>query len=517
MNPIANNLGKFVTYMTKNDAMAPIIGLEATVTGGRTIQAYKRGGEDEARERLIEETTGAVVWLWGVKSLNAVGDKILKKMFGANFDVGTDKVLRTPFENFIKKNPPKNFSSKQVALIKAAKVLASVVLADAFIGLVVPPLNQALTRNLAKKRSEDKAHAKVPNEKDKITIQNKDSISDKPSFKGGGALSAINTFTNAIENTNTGKLLSTDAGLISGRMYSARNNEERKEIAIRDIGSIYFYMWAQNHIGNVLNFAETGRFTRLNPTSAGILDEHLAKFLKSKGNELTTEEFKKLVLGETPKAVNDLEKIKFETAELGAIDKFFNNFKNNKKEPLKAITVKDLKEQTSKIKELSEVFSDKNIISRIEKMSQLQPLRKGEAVITKQQIIDALNIAEINNPELLDKMFTQFTDGASKDELKFVSNDKLYNLKKEMEDYINDICKKAKNGKINHDVLNNMKNKNLMFSGINFLAGFGIAALFLSTLIPKFQYWYTQHTTGKNEFPGTYDLDEDIKTNKSHN
>ena len=47
-----NNLANIVTRMTKPDAIEPIIALEATVTGGRTRQAYKRGGENEARERL---------------------------------------------------------------------------------------------------------------------------------------------------------------------------------------------------------------------------------------------------------------------------------------------------------------------------------------------------------------------------------------------------------------------------------------------------------------------------------
>ena len=103
MNPV-NGAGfaRFITNMTKNDAMGPIIALEATVTGGRTIQAYKRGGKDEARERLIEESTGAIVWLFGVKALNWFGDKILGKIFGGNFDVGTDNILRTPFKNFMK-------------------------------------------------------------------------------------------------------------------------------------------------------------------------------------------------------------------------------------------------------------------------------------------------------------------------------------------------------------------------------------------------------------------------------
>ena len=97
-------LAGFITAMTKADALAPIVALECTVTGGRTIQAYKRGGKEEARERIIEETTGAIVWLWGVKVLNEWGDKILSKYLGTpgqNFDVGTDKVLRTPFKNYI--------------------------------------------------------------------------------------------------------------------------------------------------------------------------------------------------------------------------------------------------------------------------------------------------------------------------------------------------------------------------------------------------------------------------------
>ena len=480
--------------MTKSDAMAPIIGLEATVTGGRTIQAQKRGGKDEARERLIEETTGAVVWLGGVRVINDyVGDPILKKLFGGNFDVGTDKVLRTPFDNFMKKNPPKGFSPKTVAIIKGIKVLASVLIADAFIGLVVPPLNQKLTKNLAKKKA-------IANQAEQVTENNKES-SKNPSFKGGGGLGAINAFTNAIENTNTGKLLSTDAGLVSGRMYSARNNEERKEIAIRDIGSIYFYMWAQGHVGNLLNYAESGRFTRLNPTTANILDEHLAKFIESKGGEMSVEEFKNAVLGKNPADIKLPDGIKFESAELGKMTKFMDKFRSKPTEPLQAVKVSELKN----IKELEGIWT------RIEDMSKLQPLRQGEAVITKQQIIDAMNIAEINDPKLLDKAFTEFTGGASKDEYKFVSNKKLYNLKADMENYVKDLCKGAKDGKINKQALQKMKNKNLTYSGINFAAGFAVAALFLSTLIPKFQYWYTRKTTGKNEFPGTYDLDEQVK------
>ena len=73
-------------------------------------------------------------------------------------------------------------------------------------------------------------------------------------------------------------------------MYSARNKDERREIAIRDIGSIYFYMWAQGHVRNVLNYIQTGKSERLNPTTATSLDKHLQDFLAKNGGEMTVEE-----------------------------------------------------------------------------------------------------------------------------------------------------------------------------------------------------------------------------------
>ena len=54
----------------------PVITLEACVEAGRTYQAYKRGGFDEARERITEEFSGAVFWLGGVTGLNWLFEKM---------------------------------------------------------------------------------------------------------------------------------------------------------------------------------------------------------------------------------------------------------------------------------------------------------------------------------------------------------------------------------------------------------------------------------------------------------
>ena len=499
-------LAKVITSMTKADALPPVIALEGCVVTGRTYQAYKRGKWDEARERFIEEIMGSITWLGGVLSLNWLGDKVVAKILksnGKNFDVGKDSV-RTPFKNFMNKVKTHKFSPTEVAGIKCAKVLTSIILANLFIGFVVPKVNQGLTKKIRHER-------KVEKEQQKLFTPNNDLKTNDVAFKGG--MNAVNAFTNLIENTNAGKLLSSDAGIVTGRMYNARRPEERREIAIRDIGSIYFYMWASGHVGNLLNLAESGKATRLNPNTAQILDKHLQKFLGE--NSMDVNEFRNAVLG-NPNDVKISEKIKFESEPVKGLSKLFN------KKPLEIIKLSDLEK-------VDDIASD--VLERARKMAELQPEKSGEKILTKQQIIDAYNKAEINNTQLLHNAFSEFTGGQGKkigedkngkpirsefefeggkynDEYRFVSNKKLYKLKSQMEQYVENICKEAKDGKVDKKLLDKVKNKNIMYSGLNFAAGFVVAATFLSTLIPKFQYYVTRKATGVNAFPGTYDYEK---------
>lgn len=497
-------LAKFITKMTKNDALEPVIALESCVVTGRTYQAYKRGKWDEARERFIEEIMGSITWLGGVFSLNWFGDKVVAKILksnGKNFDVGTDKILRTPFENFMNKIKTHKYSPTQVACLKSAKVLSAIVLANLFIGFVVPKANQALTKKVRHERKIEKEQQELFS----TQLKSKDLA-----FKGG--MNAVNAFTNIIENTNAGKLLSSDAGIVAGRTYNARRPEERREIAIRDIGSIYFYMWASGHVGNLMNMIESGKATRLNPNTALILDNHLQKFLNDK--DMTVNEFRDAILGKP----NDIKlpDITFEKQELGWFSKLMN------KKPLEII-------ELSKFEELKDIPAD--VLERAREMSKLQPEKQGKRILTKQQIIDAYNNAEINSTKLLNNVFSEFTGGKGNiigedakgkkihseveftggnyiDEFRYVSNKKLYKLKSQMEQYVETICKEAKGGKINKALLDKVRHKNIMFSGINFATGFTVAAIFLSTLIPKFQYYVTRRTTGVDAFPGTYDYEK---------
>jgi hypothetical protein len=175
-----------------------------------------------------------------------------------------------------------------------------------------------------------------------------------------------------------------------------------------------------------------------------------------------------------------------------------NQFRKNKVEPL----------QVAKVNELAPLITNNEVFSRVQEMSKLQPQKLGESVITKQQLINAFNKAEINDPKLLDKIYTEFTGGANKDEFKYISEKSLSNLKKEMEEYVERICKSSKDGVVDEKLIKKIKNKNITYSGINFVAGFAVAAAFLSTFIPKIQYYITKKTTGVDAFPGTYDYEK---------
>lgn len=48
-------------------------------------------------------------------------------------------------------------------------------------------------------------------------------------------------------------------------------------------------------------------------------------------------------------------------------------------------------------------------------------------------------------------------------------------------------------------------------NGIFMALAMGVSALFLSTIIPKIQYYITFLRTGKNSFPGTENLEQKNK------
>lgn len=521
-NSIEKNARKIISGMKKGDALLPVILLELAVTGGRTYHAYQRGGFVEARERGTEETIGAIFWFWGVQMFNKLGDFVGKKILRLDgveinkdkdgkssllglekikFDVGKDHA-RDSLKNYIemvKKQIPKleqkgmkipKISEKTLAVFKFTKVAASIILSNAVIGFVVPKLNQAITKNYqtsiknldAKKAEENKATL-MKNADNFDKFANKTKEKKDTTFQGAGGIQSLLTVSHYLENDNRCKLLSSDVGIAGGRAINARNEHERREVLFRDLSSIYFYMFCKNHLDSGLNMLTTGRASRLDPTSVEILDNHLKEKLiltKENNKNYDATEFEKLIFGEDISVPENIQK----------------EFKDKNS----IITLDNFKKLSgnSKYNEIAE------------KMSKLQPQIESVSILTKEQVQDVYKGGLINDPEMLSKVFEKYSGGKSNNPVAYYPEKDLRNLKQRMHDYVGDIIKKAKNKgqNIDFNTLKKANKMNLIHNGLNLAAGFAVSAYFLSTAIPKIQYWITQRKTGQNSFPGIQEYDK---------
>jgi len=491
-----------------SDGFLPVIALEAFVEAGRTYQAYRRGGFDEARERITEEFSGAVFWLGGVTGLNWVFEKLgqkLLKLPNKMVDIAHDET-RNPLKRYLANEVKKNggaISESLMAKFKFTKVIASVLIANAFIGFILPKINQAITRSYHKN---DKNNSQNVNDeffkRPHLETFGQNNGDKDTSFTGKWDLLSI---ANNFENKRNWKLLSVDAGTASGRAYSARNNDERVEILFRDLSSIYFYMFNMANMNSWLNQIEQGKGnkSRLDPSSAKFATEYLQNYVGD--GKVDAETFAKEVLGENKEFPESL-KAKFEKHKIITLDDF--------KAELKNIVPADKLADYEKI---------------AQQMSELQPERivqveangvtvnASRRILTQGQVKDVLNGGHINNPEFLKEFYAnalghrKFMDN---EKYKFVPQSTFDSLKNDLTNYIKSIVEQAKKADVKEITSSSLKKAskhNFKMNLINWGSGFAVSALFLSTLIPKMQYWITKMRTGENSFPGTEEFRQDNK------
>lgn len=497
-------------------SIVPLIMLEAFVEGGRTYQAYKRGGFDEARERITEEMIAAAFWFSGVAGFNRlidlfVGKKMLK-LPETNFDVAKD-AAHNPLQNYLKKFNFKNLeeAEKKIAKFKFGKAISSILLANVLVGFAVPKLNQAITKKLRKKREQNK-QSKPETQTQTNTAQtysfdkfiNNSKDKKQVPFEGGSTQLLLG-LANSFENDARYQLLSTDVGIAGGRAICARNNHERTEVLFRDITSSYFYMFNMPVMAMFLNRLQDGKKTRLDPVAAQQVTDHLNEVLKDNQNKMSVEKFKTKVLGNRSnkyKISPTLDRVLRENENIISVDEFKNIIKQE-------FTGAEL----TKLNKLAEG------------MSKLQPELCGQRILTKNQIKDIFTGGSINNPEFLQNVYRiatkeekrLFTETSKlslfENPLKFISSSTLEGIKQEMLDYVELVIKKAeKSGKeVTKELLESVRKDNFRKNAFNWGSGFAISAIFLSTLIPKLQYYITKLKTGHDEFPGTADYSYEKK------
>lgn len=520
-------LQRFVRGM-ESRGLAPLIMLECCVTGGRTFQAFKRGGFDEGRERLTEETIGAAFWFAGVKVFNKINDFILKHLMGfknTNFDAQGD-AIRKPLQNYMKwaKDNGQNIPLSKIAAFKFTKIAASIILANGLVGFVVPKMNQAITRSFHK--NDSKNPPQNNSEKLQMTetnsrfsmeqfINDAESSDDKEKNQkitfGNGAQTLL-TLAHKFENDTIYQLLSTDVGISGGRAISARNNHERIEILWRDISSIFFYMFSMPLISKFMNKIEHGNPLRLNPVGARQVTDYMKYALELSGHHdknagklsIKPDEFAHLMLGES-----DI------TAKMNKVKAGFKDGAINLDKFIELLQKQFSPEDAEKYSDLAK------------RMSKLQPQVEGVSVLAESQAEAIFKGGALNNPEFWDNVFTvekgvekevKVINGVRttietanhKNPFKFVAQSDLDDIINNIRTYVKSIVKKAKdaNVDINLSMLEKAYKKNIFLNTLNWGTGFVISALFLSTIIPKIQYLITRLTTGSNSFPGTAEYND---------
>ena len=507
---------KFVKGLASR-SLAPVMLLEAFVEGGRTYQAYKRGGFTEARERITEEFIGACFWFSGVPLFNSLIDKYVgKKVFKlpeTDFDTGKDS-LRNPVQNYINKfqkalkaSPEK--AEKMIAKYKFGKVMTSIILANCLVGLVLPKVNQGITKHLLKKKAQESAKP-ADNNQQQSTQQysmdkfiNKDN-KDKVSF-GSINPQTLMSLAYSFENNPKYGLLSTDMGVWVGRGVSARNEYERNEVLFRDISSSYFYKFNMPVIAMLLNKLQDGASTRLDPVAAKQVSDHMNAVLDANGGPMKADAFKEFVLGNPDNKAFITPSISKELRSGNGV-----------------IELDKFNELLSEVKEKYNYADIDKFKKAAKGMSELQPKLNGKAVLSEKQVLDVFTDGAINMPEFLKNVFrcstsdqNLFTGKISEpifdNEFSFISKETFIKKQNEMKQYVEAVIKKAKNGEITKDLINKVCRENYAKNALNWGVGFAISAAFLSTFIPKIQYWITKKATGSNEFPGTADYSKDKK------
>ena len=109
--------------------------------------------------------------------------------------------------------------------------------------------------------------------------------------------------------------------------------------------------------------------------------------------------------------------------------------------------------------------------------------------------------------------FVRIKQGASANPYKFVAQETLEELKNDVYEYATKVIEKAKkgSGEIDIAIVKKACRENFIKNAFNWGTGFAVSALFLSTLIPKMQYWITKKMTGQDKFPGTADYSNEKK------
>jgi hypothetical protein len=534
--PLRKFVQKTLADLSNSKALAPVILLETSVLSGRCYHANKRGGLVELKERFLEEFSTALVWFYGITSLNKIGDFIAKRSnIDTTIEFGKDQIpkeygklkqyMKSPLEKLMD-GKPKAFKDLLIKT-KFAKILLSSLTGIYIVGNVIPKFKNSMTENsknsdnknflrsissdLFKKNTQIKqSHVSFVNDNFAMGNFLEQTKNNNISFKNS---SRLRTISHKLENDNICKMLTVDAGIIGGRVINARNDDEKIEIIFRDLASLYFYMASTHHINNFLadknfNFFnlklkglgldnKTGASTKLDPRIVQNINNNLlANYTNDTKSRLDFDKFMIDIFGkEDSKLVDKLKKAAENNSEKYTLnlDEFSQIVKSSK-----ADNIENIMNCANKFAEFN-----KQIVGN-----------SAENFIVSAQINDIIKAGLINEPDFFKESFAiAYPDVKSPN--KYISLRSLDKTKENINMYAEGLKAQLENTLSNNKeitkkefekVIKQYQNKNLILKTLYIMTGLGISAYFLSSAIPNIQYYITRKRTGNDGFPGVKNI-----------
>lgn len=328
-------LVNIVSALGNNNSIYPLLvrdcGIEnvakVTMTYNQNVKDSKFIAKQATRERIIDEYGTSAVWLGGIPLMNAISNKFIKAS-GLNpnvnlklFNETSAQGIKTNIEKF------KNIAQKEVEELiqmkdskkllqnaQAKKFLATTIIPIAVMGFVLPKLNFKYTNKKIKDAEEknqisadDKALLKQTNPSftsfgnstEIKTPQKKLMLPSEPKNKTFEEFLPVKTSKNVsfggaidtLANLSTlQKMMILDGGLTVGRVATARNRDEKAEMAFKMAGMCYLNYVAPKSIDKLLNAITKKTFginTILDPKFLN--DSKFIKAIKEQTLELPTD------------------------------------------------------------------------------------------------------------------------------------------------------------------------------------------------------------------------------------
>ncbi len=469
----------------KNPAnIVPIATIEGAVIVGRSYRGFKRGGKDELRERIFEETACGLFWLFGAdllrRGINKVGEKVLGNKIGnLNVDIGYDE-LRNPFGTISKS------LQKTTGIFKVASTIGAVLATTTFVGFGLPKIKQKIS-NMARKKN-CKNDTQTTQASKNNSLDNNKAISDKInaddgikqaekniSFKGD-VLSKMLLLTHNIDNNSAVRLLSTDAGILTGRALSARNPDEAREYLFRDTTSSYFYTFATGNIIMLLNALTKNK--NIHPNELVEMCEELKKKMPEN------------------MSLEDFAKATFKKDDIGK----------------KLANITFDKKNVVELEKLKDVLTPEEF-AKATQLSKLQPQRDGKSLLTKLQVEDIFSSSWFSDPEFLSRATKSATWGKSENPEKFISRKQTDKARTILDSFTESVYNSIKKKKdtISYQDIENYAKKNIIKSSAFFAIGTAISIFALAWVIPKMQTELTKRRTGRDENPAFAEMNKTAK------